>query len=320
MIEMPMIETDWPGAVLVRLTHADFEFVSDFGFRALDFMRMVAFFVLLLIPSASGAQIPASTVGPIEGVALEQHLDEQLPLDLIFRDETGKQVRLGDFFGDKPVIVNLVYFRCPMLCTQVLNGLLRSMQGVKFTVGEDYQVVSVSIDPRETTEMAAAKKKQYAGRYRRPGADEGWHFLTGDEQNIERLAKAVGFRYRYDKLSDQYAHASGIMVATPQGRLSRYFYGIDYPPNDLRLGLVESSENKIGSPVDQILLLCFHYDPRTGKYGLVISTVIRIAGVATVLGLGSFLWAMYRLERRRTAALAAGDPGPGSFDAIAPNG
>ncbi len=310
MTKIPMTKTARVRSAAARLKHSDFGFVSDFGFRASNFTRLLLPLTLLLVTlaSTSRAQIPAPTQGPIDGVTLEQHLDKQLPLDLKFRDETGKQVRLGDYFGDKPVIVNLVYFRCPMLCTQVLNGLLRSMQGVKFTLGEDYHVVSVSIDPRETPQMAAAKKKQYAGNYRRPGADKGWHFLTGDQQSIDKLADAVGFRYRYDELSDQYAHASGIMLATPEGRLSRYFYGIEYPPNDLRLGLVESSENKIGSPVDQILLLCFHYDPRTGKYGLVISRVMQLAGMATALGLGSFLWSMYRLERRRSRALAAATP------------
>jgi protein SCO1/2 len=305
MFKIPMKKIRLDRGPARRWEHLNFEFVSDFGLRASCFRCALTACALLLWVSVSRAQIPASTTGPIEGVTLEQKLDTQLPLDLEFRDETGKKVKLGDYFGDKPVIVNLVYFRCPMLCTQVLNGLLRSMQGVKFTLGEDYHVVSVSIDPRETPDMAAAKKKQYAGNYRRPGAEQGWHFLTGDQQSIEKLADAVGFRYRYDELSDQYAHASGIMVATPQGRLSRYFYGIEYHPNDLRLGLVESSQNKIGSPVDQLLLLCFHYDPRTGKYGLVISRVLQIAGTATALGLGSFLWSMYRVERRRTQALAA---------------
>ncbi len=241
----------------------------------------------------------------VDDIGLDQHLNEQVPLDLAFTDERGECVRLGDYFHDKPVILTCVYFRCPMLCTQVLNGVLKSTNAMSLQMDKDYTVVSISIDPRETTEMAAAKKETYVQSYRRPGAKEGWHFLTGDQKAIAALTKAVGFRYKYDEPSDQFMHASGIMVLTPEGKLSRYYYGIDYPPRDLRLGLVESSERRIGSPVDQVLLLCFHYDPLTGRYGLVISRVIQIAGIGTLAAMGIFLTRMYFLERRRSAALAA---------------
>lgn len=264
-------------------------------------------FVLALACSARGqtfAKVLAAEVG------IDQRLDQQLPLDLVFRDEQGKTVTLGEFFRDKPVILTLVYYRCPMLCTQVLSGLLKSSQALPLTIGKDYQVVSVSIDPNETPQLAAEKKKQYVSRYRREGAENGWHFLTGERQAIDKLTQAAGFRYQYDARSGQFAHASGIIVLTPQGRISRYFYGIDYHPTDLRLGLVESSAGEIGTPVDQFLLLCFHYDPATGKYGLVISRVLQLAGSATALGLGCFLWAMFRLERRRSAAVAASNKTP----------
>jgi protein SCO1 len=240
-------------------------------------------------------------------VAIEQRLDAQLPLDLEFVNEKGEKVRLGDYFHEKPIILNLVYFRCPMLCTQVLNGTLRSTQAMKFTIGDEYEIVSVSIDPTDTPEMAAAKKETYVNSYRREGADKGWHFLTGKQEAIDKLADTVGYKYRYDERSNQYAHASGIMVVTPQGRVSRYLYGIDYNPNDLRLALVESSENRIGSAVDAFLLMCYHYDPQTGKYGLIIDNVLRVAGIVTMFVLGGFLWVMFRQERRRSAAVARAD-------------
>ncbi len=239
----------------------------------------------------------------LRDVGIEQHLDAELPLDAVFRDETGHEVKLGDYFGDQPVVVALVYYRCPMLCTQVLNGFLKSSQAVPLEIGRDYQVVTVSFDPRETPELAAEKKASYVRAYRRDSAAQGWHFLTGNRKSIDRLTEAVGFNYRFDPKSDQFAHASGIVLATPDGRLSRYFYGIEYSPDDLRLGLVEASTGRIGLLVDQVLLLCFHYDPLTGKYGLVIADALRMAGVLTVILLGSFLIVMYRRERRRPQLL-----------------
>ncbi len=223
-------------------------------------------------------------------------------------DEAGNVVPLQKYFGKQPVVVIFAYYRCPQLCTQVLNGFLRASQAIPQVIGRDYQVVTISIDPTETPEVAAEKKNNYVKAYRRPGAEEGWHFLTGDATAIERLTTVAGFRYRYDPTSTQYAHASGIMIATPDGKLARYYYGIEYPPPDLRLGLVESSEEKIGSAVDQILLLCFHYDPLTGRYGLMISRLLKITGSLTALALGTFIIHMIRHERRRAAAGVVAPP------------
>jgi protein SCO1/2 len=234
----------------------------------------------------------------LNDVGIDQRLDEQVPLDLSFHDEAGRTVPLREYFRDKPVILALVYYECPMLCTQVLNGLLRSLQNVPLDVGKQFNVVTVSFNPREKPGLAANKKRVYVGLYGRPGASEGWHFLTGDESAIQGLSRAVGFRYAYDSESDQFAHASGIMVLTPQGKISRYFYGIDYPSRDLRLSLVEASANKIGSPVDQVLLYCYRYDPTTGKYGLVIANVLRLGALATTLAVGTFLLVMFRRERQ----------------------
>jgi protein SCO1/2 len=239
------------------------------------------------------------TAALLGDVGIDQHLDAELPLDATFRDEAGREVTLGEYFTDRPVVLALVYYRCPQLCTQVLNGLLKSSQAVPLEIGRDYQVVTVSFDPDEGPELAAEKKRQYVRAYRRDGAEQGWHFLTGDKLAIERLATAVGFRYRYDAGSRQFAHASGIVIATPDGRLARYLYGIDYSPHDLRLGLIESAAGRIGSPADQVLLLCYHYDPLTGKYGLAIAGVLRAVGGLTVVGLGAFLVAMYRREKQR---------------------
>ncbi|MFQ5983181.1 MAG: SCO family protein [Woeseiaceae bacterium] len=232
-------------------------------------------------------------------IGFDQRLNEQVPLDLTFRNETGNPVQLRDYFGEKPVILTLVYYECPRLCTVVLNGLLRSLRALPFDVGDQFHVVAVSFDPTETFDVAATKKAAYIERYGRTGAEAGWHFLTGQEASIQRLAQTVGFRYAYDPERDEYAHATGIMVLTPQGKIARYFYGLEYSARDLRLGLVEASDNKIGSPVDQVLLYCYHYDPETGKYGLIIMNVLRLAGVATVLTLGTFIFMMSRWDRRK---------------------
>ena len=238
----------------------------------------------------------------LRDVGIDQKLNEQVPLDLPFLDETGKSVRLRDYFRERPVVLALVYFECPMLCTQVLNGLLRSLQNLNLDVGSQFEVLAVSINPRETPDLALAKQKIYTEIYGRPGASAGWHFLTGQQPAIERLAKSVGYRYAYDPVSGQYAHATAIMVLTPEGKISRYFYGIEYPSRDLRLGLVEASAGKIGSPVDQVLLFCYHYDPATGKYGLVISRIVRAAGLATALALGVFMLVMFRREQYEGAS------------------
>ena len=245
----------------------------------------------------SAQQSPSKASALLAQVGIEQKLNHQVPLDLNFRDETGKTVKLRDYFGEQPVILTLVYYQCPMLCTQVLNAVERGLTNVSLDMGKQFQVVTVSIDPRETPELARTKKNVYVGLYGRAGASEGWHFLTGEEAQIQELAKAVGFRYAYDPQSGQFAHASGIMVLTPEGKLSRYFYGIQYPSRDLRLGLVEASEKKIGTPVDEVLLYCFHYDPATGKYGLVIQNVIRVAGVLTVMVIGMLIFVLSRRKR-----------------------
>jgi protein SCO1/2 len=249
----------------------------------------------LLIRGVACAQ--SSRPALLQDVGLDQRLNEQIPLDLSFRDETGQQVQLREYFGKRPVILTLVYYECPMLCTQVLNGLVRSLQDVPLTAGREFSIVTVSINPREKPQLAAAKKRLYAGLYGRPPVSEGWHFLTGEDQSIQRLARTVGFRYAYDAESGQYAHASGIMVLTPEGRLSRYLYGIQYASRDLRLSLVEASAGKIGSTVDQILLFCYHYDPAVGKYGLIIMNVMRAAGLATVLAIAGLVWVLFRRER-----------------------
>jgi protein SCO1/2 len=238
-------------------------------------------------------------------VGFDQRLNAQVPLDLEFRDEGGQAVELADYFGRKPVILVLAYYRCPMLCTMVLNGLVRALLDVTFDVGKEFNIVTVSFDPRETPALAAAKKKTYVERYGRPGAAKGWHFLTGEQDSIKRLTDAVGFRYTYDARHDQFAHASGIMVLTPRGRIARYFYDVNYSPRDLRLGLVEAAENKIGSPADQILLFCFHYDPAEGRYGPVIVNFVRLSGGLTVLALGTFLTVLWRGERRKARQSAA---------------
>jgi cytochrome c oxidase subunit II len=245
---------------------------------------------------------PGLAQGPpvkFSDVRFDQRLDQQVPLDLNFRDESGQSVRLADYFGKKPVILSLVYYECPMLCTQVLNGQVTSLEQISFNVGEQFNVVTVSFNPRETPALAAAKKDMYLSKYGRPGAEQGWHFLTGDPKAIAALADSVGFHYVYDALLNQYAHASGIMVLTPEGRISRYFYGIDYSPRDLRLGLVEASAGKIGSPVDQIMLLCYHYDPATGKYGVLVTNSLRIGGVIIVVLLVTLFFFLQRRVRGR---------------------
>lgn len=262
---------------------------------------LLLFLLTLVAPAAMAQQVAgdARLRTITADIGIDQHLGATLPLDVAFTDDQGNRKALREYFGDKPVILACVYFRCPMLCTQVLNGLMKSANAMNLELGKDYTILAVSIDPRDTVEMAAEKKKNYVRNYRRPGGEAGWHFLTGDEAAIGRLTRAVGFRYRYDAASDQYAHASGITMLTPTGVISRYLYGIDYSPRDLRLGLVESGSGKIGTAVDQVLLLCFHYDPVTGRYGLVISRVLQFFGLLTVVVLGGYLARMALLERRR---------------------
>jgi protein SCO1/2 len=257
---------------------------------------------LALCPAVARAQFadPTQNLGKhpdlLKEASIDQKLNSSIPLNLVFRDEHGNPVELGQYFGKKPVILTLVYYTCPMLCTQVLNGLDRALKEIPMSIGKDFNVVTVSIDPTDRPVLAEAKQALYTGMYGRPGAGQGWHFLTGDEPQIKQLADAVGFRYAYDPDSKQFAHAAGIMLLTPQGKISRYFYGVQYPVRDLRLSLVEASRGKIGSPVDKVLLFCYHYDPHTGKYGLLISHIIQVAGILTVLIGGIFLILLFRGE------------------------
>ena len=242
----------------------------------------------------------------VRNVGLDQRLNEQVPLDLQFRDETGRVVQLREYFGEKPAVLALVYYDCPMLCNQVLNGLVGSLKGMSLNVGKEFQVITVSFDPRETPQLAASKKESYIKRYGRAGAADGWHFLTGDEDSIKRLTEAVGFRYAWDTRTNQFAHASGIMVVTPEGRLAKYFYGIEYAPRDVRLGLVEASQNKIGTVADRILMFCYHYDPATGKYGAVVMNFLKLFSVIFLIALAALYWVMRRVVFDRRMREAGG--------------
>mgnify|MGYP001240627156 CR=1 FL=1 len=230
----------------------------------------------------------------------DQRLNQQVPLNLTFLDESGRPVRLQQYFGDKPVILSLVYYQCPMLCSQVVNGMTQVFSDLKFNVGRDFQVITVSFDPHDTPAEAAAEKQLTIKRYGRPGAAAGWHFLTGEESSIRPLADAVGFHYAWDPQMHQFAHAAGIVLLTPQGRVAQYYFGIDYPPRDVRLGLVEASHNQIGNVVDQVLLYCYHYDPAKGRYGAVAFTAMRIGGVLTMLLLGGFIALTWRKPPDKT--------------------
>lgn len=235
---------------------------------------------------------------PLKHVGIDQKLNAQVPLSLEFKDEAGRTVKLGDYFGKRPVILAPVYYECPMLCTQILNGLVRSLKAVTFNPGQEFDVLVFSFDARDTTALAAAKKENYLKRYDRPGTAEGWHFLTGGPDQIKELTSAIGYRYVWDPHTNQFAHASGIMLLTPEGRISKYFYGIDYAPKDVRLGLIEAAQNKIGTPVDQILLFCYHWDPSTGKYTATVMNIIRAAGGLTVVLLGGFVIIMLRRDSK----------------------
>ena len=265
----------------------------------------IAGLIAAALPGLAGAQqfgLPAAGLPlAVQGVGIDQNLNAQIPLELTFKDETGQVVRLGQYFRDQPVVLALVYYECPGLCDLVLNGLSHAMEQISLNVGSDYEVVTVSFNPKETWQLAGAKKANYIEKYQRPGgqagARAGWHFLTGKQDAITKLATTVGFHYNWDPVANQFAHASGIMVLTPEGKISRYFYGIQYKPRDFRLGLVEASANKIGTTADQVLLFCYHYDPTTGKYGIAITEITRVLGSATVLALGAFVFIMLRRDR-----------------------
>ena len=243
--------------------------------------------------------LPSSQMpGELKKVDFEQRLNTTLPLDLAFRDETGATVKLGDYFKRRPVVLTFVYYSCTMLCTQVLTGVTSSLIALDETVGRDFEVVAVSFDPRDTPMAAAAKKAAHVDRYRRGGSAAGFHFLTGDESSIRTLTDAVGFKYQWDEATQQYAHASGFVVATPDGRLSRYFYGIEYAPRDLKFALIESSAGRVGSIVDQVLLYCYHYDPKSGSYSFVAMRAIRLGGAFTLLALAGFVVVALRRDER----------------------
>lgn len=249
-------------------------------------------------PSASDSQ-RNSKPSILDQVGIDQELGAQLPLDLKFRDEFGKEVALGSYFkSNRPVLLALVYYDCPMLCNQVLNGMASALAVLKFNAGNEFDVLAVSFDPRDTPKSAAAKKEAYLKRYRRPAAELGSHFLTGQPAAIAGLTKSVGFRYVWDDHTKQFAHSSALILLTPQGKVAQYYYGIEYSPKDMRLGMIEASNEKIGNLADQIVLYCFHYDPTTGKYGAVIMAFIRLGGILTVLAMGTFIVISVRREGR----------------------
>lgn len=251
-------------------------------------------------PNQTGVSNGIPTV--LQKVGIEQKLNGQLPLDAQFKDENGNQTKLGDYFGNgKPVILALVYYECPMLCNEILNGLTGSLKGISFDAGKDFDIVAISFDARENEkpDLAKNKKAGYLARYERAGAENGWHFLSGTQSEIDKVTTAVGFNYEFDEATNQFAHAGGIMVITPEGKISRYFYGIDYAPKDLKFGIMDSSQNKIGNPAEQLYLYCFHYDPSTGKYGLAILRVLRLLAIATILGVVGMLFGFWRYNRKK---------------------
>jgi protein SCO1/2 len=245
----------------------------------------------------------------LRDVRIEQKLDQQLPLDLVFRDEHGQEVKLGKYFGQKPVVLSLVYYDCPMLCTQILNGMVTSFRVLPFQIGKEFDVVTISFDPREKPDLAATKKKVYIDYLpdkMQAGANSGWHFLTGDPASIERIADAVGFRYHYDEKTKQFAHASAIMVATPEGKLSHYFYGVNYSARDLRFGLIESSQHKIGSVTEQLSLYCYQYDPTKGTYGAAVMRILRITGMLTLVGIIAMIFLLKPRKRPQVGEITRG--------------
>lgn len=254
-----------------------------------------ALLALAALPLCAQPGMPAA----FQKVGIDQRLNAQVPLETILQDEDGAKVRLGQYFTGKPVVLALVYYACPMLCNMTLNGLNEAMEKMTLDLGPDYQVVTVSFDERETPPLAKRKKTNYVQKYNRTGAAEGWHFLTGNAVAVRKVAESVGFHYAWDSMTNQFVHAAGIMVLTPDGKVSKYFYGIKYDPRDLRLGLVDASDKKIGTAVDKILLFCYHYDPATGKYGPTVMNILRLSAAATVLTLGMFMFGWLRRDQRR---------------------
>lgn len=268
-------------------------------------MRFLAFILAAVTASVCLAQ-SRDQVNLLSDVNIEQRLGQNLPLNATFRDEAGREVKLSEYFGKgKPVVLSLIYYRCPSLCNQILNGMLAAFRVVKHSIGEQYDVVCISIDPRETPDLAAQKKESYVKSYGRPNAANGWHFLTGNEDQIRRVADAVGYHYKYIPETDIYAHAAGIVVCTPEGKLGQYFYGIEYSPRQLELALADSSNGKVGNLVDAITLWCTVYDPATGSYQFMILRVIQVFGILTVIALATFIMRSLRSERRSKAPESA---------------
>lgn len=259
-------------------------------------MTRTTWFLTVAVAVAGATAAADERPSILREIGFDQHLGDSVPPDITLRDENGKSVRLGDYFGKRPVVLSLNYYSCPMLCTVTLNGLASALDVLTYTAGKEFEVVTVSFDPKEKPELAAQKKKVYLQRYKRPGAAEGWHFLTGDAPDIDRLTKAVGFRYAWDAETKQFAHPAGVVVLTPEGKIARYLFGIDYAPKDLRFAVIEASEGRIGTPIDQVVLACYRYDPMTGRYGAAIMRMIRVGGVLTLLALGGFITVMLRRE------------------------
>ena len=257
---------------------------------------------------AQGGEASGAKPGVLGKIGIDQRIGEHVPLDLPFTDQTGRQVQLGDYFGKRPIVLALVYYECPMLCTQVLNGLVTSLGVMEFEPGREFDVVAVSFNPKEGPGLASQKKANYLERYGRPHTADGWHFLTGSQESISQLTKAMGFRYEYDQEIGQFAHGAGIEVLTPKGKIARYFYGIEYSARDLRLGVIEAADERVGSVIDDVLLLCLHYDPATGRYGATVLGIVRLGGIATVMAFLGFLAVSLRRERAASAANVSGEP------------
>lgn len=272
------------------------------------FIACACVVALVLAAAPCRAQLNGNMPPILREVSISQNLNAQIPADLAFRDENGAPVHLGDYFGKRPIVLSLVYFNCPALCTEVLNGELHTMQASSLTLGKDYDAISVSFDPKDTPDLAKSKRDVYTAQYRqfgRPAAAQNWHFLTGDAASVNALTRAVGFHYAYDPAINQFAHAAAIMLLTPDGRMSRYFYGITYAARDFRLGLVDASHGKIGTLADHAMLYCYQYDPETGKYGFMIMNIVRAGGALTLLVLGIFMFVMFRRDRRNAVASPA---------------
>jgi protein SCO1/2 len=269
-------------------------------------MPVLLLSVVPITTSPTTARAQATLGGVVSQVGFDQKLGAQLPLDLRFHDETGRELPMAELFGRRPVILAPVYFRCPLLCNQLLNGLTRSLKPVSLGAGRDFDVIAFSINPEETSEVARPKKTAYLEQYDRPGSDQGWHFLTGDQASITGLAESIGFRYTFNPVTKLYAHAAGVVIVTPDGHLARYFYGIDFPPKELESELERAKQGRIGTPIGRLLLLCYDYDAATGKYTLSILRLIRVLGTTTAVALAGFMFVMFRREGKERRMIEPG--------------